>query len=108
MTDELQLQVAIAEYTGGVIQPGDNEDDFKKKLAGYINELIISDFNRLVYILYRLDINEKKIRQFLQAEPKADAGNLIAGLVIERQLQKMQLRKQYRQRDTNIAEDEKW
>lgn len=83
------------------------EEVFKETLAAIINKLINSDFTRLVQILYRLDISERKLAQMLDANPSDDAGNIIAALVIEREVQKAQSRQQFR-RNTNIPDDESW
>lgn len=109
MTDEQQLQNEIIEYTDGSLAVRDNDAAmFRQQLAEYVNGLITNDFNKLIYILYRLDISEKKLKQLLAGHQQTDAGLLIANLIIERQLQKIQSRKQYRMQDDGIAEEEKW
>lgn len=82
--------------------------ELKEKLAAYTNHLVQVDFDKLVSLLYRLDINEAKLKSLLKDNPGEDAGNLIAGMIIERQLQKIKSRQQHSKRDDNIAEDEKW
>lgn len=87
------------------------ENDFalnRQLLAERINELIVSDFSKLVFILYRLDVNETKLEQLLKINPGKDAGLLLADLVIERQVQKIISRREYNQRDNTIDEEEKW
>ncbi len=78
------------------------------KLSVAINELILSDFDKLVLLLYRLDVDEKKLRAILKEKPGTDAGHTIADLIIERQVQKIKSRQQFSQRDNNISEEEKW
>lgn len=78
-----------------------------RRLAARINHLIQADFHKLVAILYRLDVSEGKLRQTLQENTSRDAGELIASLVIERELQKHKTRQQFRT-DRDIPEDEKW
>jgi hypothetical protein len=82
-------------------------DALKKILAEQINHLILSDFQKLVNILYRVDINEAALKQLLKENPETDAGDIIATLIIERQLQKLKSREQFRTNDT-IPDDEKW
>lgn len=109
MTDEQQLQTEIIQYTDSSLAVRDNDAGiFRQKLAEYINLLINTDFNKLIYILYRLDISEKKLKQLLAGEQQTDAGGLIANMIIERQLQKILSRKQYRMQDDGIADEEKW
>jgi hypothetical protein len=80
----------------------------EEKLAAQINDLIQSDFQQLLTILYRVDVNEAKLRQLLKEYPGADAGKIIAGLVIERQLQKIKTRREFNRRNENISDEEKW
>lgn len=83
--------------------------ELKEKLAEYINQLIQSDFEKLVSLLYRIDVSETKLKQLLAGNPPGDAGMIIAELIIERQIQKTKIRQQFRQeRKTDIDENEKW
>ena len=82
--------------------------EIRRQLSVAINEMILSDFDKLVMLLYRLDINETKLRKILNENPSQDAGNMIADLIIERQLEKIKSRQQFSQRDNNISEEEKW
>lgn len=108
MEDEQQLQQDIVLHTQLSVMPGTDPEIFRQKLADYVNYLVNNDFNKLVLILYRLDVNEKKLKQLLATEPAIDAGRLIATLIIERQLEKIKLRKQYSRPGDNIPDDEKW
>jgi hypothetical protein len=81
--------------------------NFREPLSRLINDLINNDFEKLVQFLYRLDIDEKKLRKILEANAGQDAGEMIAELVIERQLQKIKSRNEFK-RDENIDENEKW
>lgn len=78
------------------------------ELAATVNGLIQTDFNRLVTILYRMDISEKKLRQLVQDSPERDAGLIIAELMVEREAQKILSRKQFRRHEEDIDENEKW
>jgi len=83
-------------------------EETRKKLAGYLNDLINHDFEKLVRLLYRLDIDETKLKKTLHDHPQHNAGEMIADLVIERQLQKIRSRQQFNQQDNDIDENEKW
>ena len=88
-----------------------NEKDHsfaRRILEERINEFINNDFQRLVSILYRMDVSETKLKQLLTNNPGADAGIIIADLMIERQAEKIKSREQYSKRDKNISDDEKW
>ena len=88
-------------------------DELLNLLAGYINDLIKNDFQKLVRYLYRIDVSEPKLKSLLHQNPQEDAGNIIAALIIERQEQKIKTR-QYSnsnrnsQREDNFEEEEKW
>ena len=82
--------------------------ELQKTIADHINELITSDFHRLVNILYRVDVDEKKLTSLLETNTNETAGELIAGLVIERQLAKIQTRKKFRQPPQENDENERW
>ena len=53
-------------------------------LIAYINECIKHDFNKLVQLLYRIDVSEEKLKYILQLNPNEDAAKLIAAVIIER------------------------
>lgn len=88
-------------------------DELHRLLAAHINDLIKNDFEKLVSCLYRIDVNEQKLKLLLQQYAGEDAGNIIALLIIERQEQKIKNRQQsdsdrISQRDNDINEEEKW
>jgi uncharacterized protein YwgA len=82
-------------------------EELKEKLAVQINHLINHDFEKLVFYLYRIDVNESKMKQLLDQTEGENAAALIADLIIERQLQKIESRKKLR-RNENITDEEKW
>lgn len=63
--------------------------ELKEKLTQHINDLIQNNFEKLLTLLYRIDVNEKKLKQLLQQNQNENAGGLIAQLIIERQLEKI-------------------
>ncbi|MDR3715563.1 MAG: hypothetical protein P4L51_22365 [Puia sp.] len=65
-------------------------------LAEKLNILIRDDFNSLVTLLYRIDIHEGKLRQLLKSGQGTDAGKIIARLIIDRQLQKIESRRKFK------------
>ncbi len=90
-----------------------SKEELREKLAAHINYLINHDFEKLVFYLYRIDVNEKKMRHLLDQREGENAAILIADLIIDRQLEKIKSRQQsdsYRtpQRDNDIDENEKW
>ena len=78
------------------------------ELSAYINNLIVKDFEGLVSLLYRLDINEKKLKYLLSVDAGINASDTIAALIIERQVQKIKSRRENRRDDNDIFADEAW
>jgi hypothetical protein len=78
-----------------------------KELEETINWMILHRFDALVQVLYRMDVDEKKLRTMLEQPGDTDAARIIATLLLERQLQKLHTRRQFR-RDTDIPEEDKW
>ena len=68
-------------------------DVLHQKLSEYINEIINTDFNRLVSILYKIDVNENQLKNILREHAGEDSSAIIAKLIIERQIQKLESRK---------------
>lgn len=81
--------------------------EVQQLLAEAVNYLLNHNFEKLVSILYRIDVNETKLKTVLKENPGEDAGKIIADLIIERQLQKIKSRKETNS-NNNIPEDEKW
>jgi len=82
--------------------------ELKEKLSGYINQLIRLDFDKLVVLLYRIDVNEAKLKYILRENPNQNAGDLIAELIIERQIQKINTREQFKSDQNEGMNDERW
>ncbi len=82
-------------------------DLLKERLSSHINFLIQSDFQKLVSILYRVDVSESKLKHLLKENQGFDAASIITDLILERQLQKIRSRQEHRN-DENISDDEKW
>ncbi len=77
-----------------------------KTLSAYINEMLLYRFNELIQLLYRIDIDEQKLKKLLQQNSNQDAGDIIAGMIIERQVQKIRSREQFKKKARPDAEEE--
>ena len=82
-------------------------EEIREQLISLINELINTDFHALVQLLYRIDVDEKKLRQLLKAHADINSASIIADLIISRQLQKIATKKQFSSREENDP-DESW
>ena len=85
-----------------------SENDLLRLLAEKINHLIVNDFNKLISILYRADISEKKLNALLANNRNEDAGMLIAVLFLERQAEKLRSRRENGRDEKDIAEEDRW
>ena len=83
------------------------KEQLRKDIAGYVNFLLLEDFNGLVQLLYRVDVSEEKLKAVLRDNPGTDAAVLIADLLISRQEEKLKNR-QPPTEDPDIPADEKW
>ena len=77
------------------------------QLSGFVNQLIDQDLQRLVQLLYRLDVSEEKLKKVLADHPAGNAGTMIAQLILERLEQSRITRQQFKS-GIDIPEDEKW
>jgi hypothetical protein len=84
-----------------------NDDLLIQQLADYINQLILVNFERLVQLLYRIDVSEAKLKYLLKENPGEDAGKIIAVLIIERQIQKIKFRKEMSESDRDDGGEER-
>lgn len=79
----------------------------RTQLIDAINWLIIHDFEKLVFILYRIDVSEAKIKILLNKENTNFAAPVIADAILERLAEKKASREKYKQ-DPPASEEEKW
>jgi hypothetical protein len=89
------------------LNPVINEAELTAALVVHINHLINTNFEKLVNILYRIDVNENKLKELLSRHNEENAATIIAKAVIQRQLQKIKSREQYGTAANNSGE-EKW
>ena len=79
----------------------------KASISAQLNQYITSDFSRLISLLYRLDISEKKLKDSLQQAGNTKAADIIAEMIIQRQLQKIEARKSFKT-NSDIPDEERW
>lgn len=79
-----------------------------QEMQAAVNDLILHNFDGLLQLLYRLDVDEQKLRLLLRDMRGSDAAVIITQLIIERQLEKIKSRRQYSQRDDQLSDEERW
>ena len=79
----------------------------RDQLVNLINHLLLNDFNKLVQLLYRVDVSEQKLKELLQKNLTTDAAFIITDLLIERQEEKIKMKNSFKT-DNDISDDDKW
>ena len=78
---------------------GENEDvrfqELRKVLIRRIEELIEKDVEKLKWILYRIDVNEKKVHEALATNASLHYPEILTDLIIERQIEKAKTRAKF-------------
>jgi len=82
-------------------------EEILEQLISLVNELINTDFHALVQLLYRIDVDEKKLKQLLKEHEGVNAASIIAGLIIKRQVQKIAAKKRPGDRE-EPGHDDSW
>ena len=80
-------------------------DECMVRLSLFIEELIAHDFQKLIHILYRVDIDELKIKRILQDNKGVNAALIISTLIINRQIEKIAARKQFKKESGSLGEE---
>ena len=70
--------------------------DIKKRLIQVLDYMLTKDFERLLNAMYRLDINETLFRDVIEGQKGNNISELLADLIIDRELQKVQTRLKYK------------
>lgn len=109
MDDTLKIQ----EYTLQLLEEKQmtfsSFEEFRKYIISRINDWINNDFEHLLFLLYRIDVHEDKVRRMLREHKGEGASEIIADLIIERQRQKIETRKLFQfKTPADINEDEAW
>ena len=97
MADHLAQALVLANKDFNLKIPGSEvstAEDFQQMLTEVIRHLLENDFERLLNGLYRIDVDEEKVKQAMASEE--DVAAQIASLIIEREMQKVVTREKYR------------
>ncbi len=83
-------------------------DELKKVIELKINDLITNNFQHLIYVLYKVDVSENKLKKVLSENKQTDAASIIADLILERLQQKINARNEFKTNNQIIPDNEKW
>ncbi len=82
-------------------------NNWEKEFYEYINHLANTNFEKLVYLLYRIDVSENKITALLNSKHATNAGDLIAKAILDRLEEKRITREKYKPTN-NGSNEETW
>ena len=72
-------------------------EEFRKYLTEKMKDMLDKNYNLLINTLYRIDISEKKVSELFSSKNKELIPEKLADLIIERQIEKINFRKLYRE-----------
>ncbi len=104
----------ITHDLGANLQLVDQWELLRQQLTQVVAYLLQTDRARLYHYLYRIDVEEKRIKSAMAQDPNADMASLLANLIIERSLQTVKTRAKYRKwqeeqdADGSFFDAERW
>lgn len=87
--------------------PAHSFEALRQQLSDRVAYLIDHDFEKLVRLLYTIDVDERDLKHLLQQQRDRPAADIIAERIIKRQLQKALLRQQTKT-NTPRTDEESW
>lgn len=74
-----------------------DEAGLTRQVSRMVLYLLRHNLNQLLHILYRIDVEERKVKQAMLAASEEEVAENIARLIVERELLKAQIRFRYSQ-----------
>jgi hypothetical protein len=71
-------------------------EDLHKILSLAVCQLLLNDYQKLLALLYRIDVNEEKFQNAFKSDSSTLISDKIAMLIIEREIEKAEWRKKYK------------
>ena len=72
-------------------------NELKKYLTVKISELLDSNYSKLLNTLYLIDLDERRLHELFSGKNREVVPQVLADMIIERQVQKFNNRKKYRE-----------
>lgn len=66
-------------------------------LTPTVKQMLDQSFDRLLNVLYRIDLPEKKVVEILEQSPPDEVANCLSRAIVDRQLEKISLRERFRE-----------
>ncbi len=70
--------------------------EFKIYLVQKLTFLLDNKFDSLINILYKIDVNEERLKELFRGKNQKHIPTVLADLIIERSIQKVKFRQKYR------------
>ncbi len=83
-----------------------SKQQLKRKLSDIVSHLLDHDFEKLLFILYRIDVDEEKAKALLSRHTPDQAPDILADLIIQRQQKKDEVKKQFESGAKHAEADE--
>lgn len=96
VTELIRSEFDLVPVARGLDAPDLAYMTLKRVLAARIVEMLRSEFERLLAVLYRVDVGEDKARAALKERDSQVAAERLAELIIARQLEKAETRRRRR------------
>ena len=98
--EDIQQEVFESFEIDGQLLPVVKNDEekfqaFRNLLIARIEELAEKNIDKLMWLLYRVDVSERKLHETLKQTPPEQFAPVIADLIIERQIQKIKSRNEF-------------
>lgn len=74
----------------------DKLDEFRTYLVGKLRDLLDNQYDKLINLLYKIDVNEKKLSELFAQKNTSSMAVSLADLIIDRTLEKVKYRQMYR------------
>ena len=104
MKESKELSQAISSRFEISVSENYTLDDLKKALSIRILDLLDKNLERLLSMLYRVDLNQKKLDEIFETGSKDEIAMKIAESVIDRQLEKIKTREFYKNEESGLIE----
>jgi hypothetical protein len=76
-----------------------NEEQLVNLLLPIIQQLLNRDFEKLLQVCYRVDLDENKLKEILHKSPPGQIAGDLSKAIVNRQLQKVEIRRLYSSND---------
>lgn len=93
LRDQIQKSLQLRE---DLVQQTENEAELLALIEQLIQELIDNDFEQFLRLLYRIDLNEQKVKEVIASRGPEHATKSIAVMILEREKEKAKSREEHK------------